>query len=190
MKKTMKLGLILLAFTAIAAGILGALNLTTRDIIAEVQIQENNQARQEVLAEGSDFEELEASKLEEVKKDAPLVEEIYQAVNGEEIIGYTIKTVISGYSGPIVVMTGIDMEGRVAGMKVVSNTETPGLGANASNDEFQDQFKEKSAESDIELVKNNATEEQVEALTGATITSDAITDSVNEAIKAYNNLVK
>ena len=190
MNKTIKLGLILLAFTAIAAGILGFLNLQTEDIIAEVQIKANNEARQEVLPNGEDFEELEESKFKEVTKDTPMVEEIYEGLSGGEVMGYTIKTVISGYSGPITVMTGVDMEGTIAGMKVVSNTETPGLGANASNDEYEDQYKEKSAEGDIELVKNNPSDEQVEALTGATITSKAVTDSVNEAIKAYNNRVK
>ena len=190
MNKTIKLGLILLAFTAIAAGILGFLNLQTEDIIAAVQIKANNEARQEVLPNGDDFKELGDSEFKEATKDTPMVEEIYEGLGGGEVVGYTIKTVISGYSGPVVVMTGIDMEGTIAGMKVVSNTETPGLGANASNEDFQDQYKEKSADGDIELVKNNPTEEQVEALTGATITSNAVTDSVNEAIKAYNNLVK
>ncbi len=191
MKKTIKLGLILLIFTVIAAGILGGLHLQTEGIIEEVQIQENNEARQEVLSDGEDFEEMDKSIFDEAVKNSPHVEEIYEGLDGSgELVGYTIKTSLNGYSGPIVVMTGIDLEGVILGMKVVSNTETPGLGANASNPEFQDEFAEKSADSDIELVKNNPGDEEVEALTGATITSQAVTDSVNEAIKAYNNILK
>ena len=87
-------------------------------------------------------------------------------------------------------MTGIDTEGVVSGMKVVSNTETPGLGANSSNPDFQNQFKDQSAEKDIELVKTSPSEGQVQALTGATITSKAVTDSVNEAIKVFGNISK
>lgn len=189
MNKTIKLGLILLAFTAVAAGILGFLNLQTRDIIAEVQVKANNEARQEVLPKGKDFKELDEAAFNEAIKDAPAVEEIYEGSDGD-VVGYTIKTVISGYSGPVVVMTGIDTEGVISGMKVVSNTETPGLGANASNPDFQDQYSGKSAQGDVELVKNNPTDAQVQALTGATITSKAVTDSVNEAIKAYNNISK
>lgn len=190
MNKTIKLGLILLAFTAIAAGILAFLNLQTEDIIAEVHVKANNEARQEVLPRGKDFKPLEDSAFENIKKEAPLVEEVYEGLDGSDVVGYTIKTVISGYSGPVVVMTGIDTEGKISGMKVVSNTETPGLGANASNPEFQDQYLGKATTNEIELVKNSPTEEQVQALTGATITSKAVTNSVNEAIKAYNSISK
>ncbi len=190
MNKTIKLGAILLAFTAIAAGILGFLNTQTKDIIADVQIKANNDARKEVLPNGNEFKELDPKALEEAKNGIEGVEEIYEALDGESVVGYTIKTVISGYSGPIVVMTGIDTEGVIAGMKVVSNTETPGLGANASNTEFQDQYSGKSARSEIELVKNSPTDAQIQALTGATITSKAVTNSVNKAIEAYNNISK
>lgn len=189
MNKTIKLGLILLAFTVLAAGILAFLNLQTRDIIAEVQVKANNEARQEVLPSGKDFKELDEAAFTEAIKDTPNVEEIYEGTDGD-VVGYTIKTVLSGYSGPVVVMTGIDTEGAITGMKVVSNTETPGLGANASNPEFQEQYAGKSAEGEVELVKNNPTDGQVQALTGATITSKTVTDSVNEAIKAYNNISK
>ena len=191
MNKTIKLGLILLIFTVIAAGILGTLHLQTKDIIAEGQIEANNEARQEVLPEGEEFEEMDQATFDGAVTDSPHVEEIYEGLDSSgEIVGYTIKTSLSGYSGPVVVMTGINTEGVISGMKVVSNTETPGLGANASNPEFQDQYAEKSADGNIELVKNSPGDEEVEALTGATITSKAVTDSVNEAIDAYNNISK
>lgn len=191
MNKTIKLGLTLLIFAVIAAGVLGLLNLQTKDIIAEGQIEANNEARQEVLSDGDNFEEVDQAIFNEAVKDSPHVEEIYKGSDASgELVGYTIKTSLNGYSGPIVVMTGINTDGIISGMKVVSNTETPGLGANASNPEFQDEFSQKSADGDIELVKNDPTDEEVQALTGATITSKAVTESVNEAIKAYNNMSK
>lgn len=191
MKKTIRLGLTLLVFAVIAAGVLGLLNLQTKDIIAEGQIEANNEARQEVLSDGESFEEVDQTTFDEAVKDSPHVEEIYEGLDGSgELVGYTIKTSLNGYSGPIVVMTGVNTDGIISGMKVVSNTETPGLGANASNPEFQDEFSQKSADGDIELVKNDPTEEEVQALTGATITSKTVTESVNEAIKAYNNILK
>lgn len=190
MKKIMKLGLILLIFTALAAGILALLNQSTKDIIAESKIQESNEARQEVLPTGKEFKELDESEFKKLTKDSPTVEEIYTGLEGEEVIGYTIKTALSGYSGPVIVMTGINTEGIVTGMKVVSNTETPGLGANSSTPEFQDQYKDQSAEKEIELVKTSPAEGQVQALTGATITSKTVTDSVNEAIKIFRNISK
>ena len=190
MKKTIKLGLILLMFTVVAAGILAFLNQNTKDIIADVKVKESNEARKEVLPTGKEFKELDENEFKAATSDSPAVEEIYEGLDGENVVGYTIKTTLSGYSGPVVVMTGIDKEGVVSGMKVVSNTETPGLGANSSTPEFQDQYTGKSAENDIGLVKNSPAEGEVQALTGATITSKAVTDSVNEAIKVFKNISK
>ncbi len=190
MNKTIKLGLILLAFTAIAAGILGLLHQTTKEIIADVKVQANNEARKEVLPEGTEFKELDKAELEKATGGSELVEEIYEGLDNGNVVGYTIKTVVSGYSGPVVIMTGIDTEGIISGMKVVSNTETPGLGANSSNPEFQDQYSKKPAQGEIVVVKAAPTDTQIQALTGATITSKAVTTGVNEAIKAYENLAK
>lgn len=190
MNKTIKLGLILLAFTAIAAGLLGLLNQTTKDIIADVKVKANNEARKEVLPSGTDFKEIDKGEFEKATEGKQAVEEIYEATDGTNVVGYTIKTSTTGYSGDVVVMTGIDLDGKIAGMKVVSNTETPGLGANSSNPEFQDQYKDKSAEGEIGVVKSAPTESQIQAITGATITSKAVTLGVNEAIGAYENLAK
>lgn len=190
MNKTIKLGLILLAFTAVAAAILGFLNQSTKDIIADVKVKASNEARKEVLPEGSEFRELDKSEFEKATGGSEAVEEIYEGLDNGNVVGYTIKTVISGYSGPIVVMTGIDTEGIISGMKVVSNTETPGLGAIASKPEFQDQYKEKQAKGEIAVVKSAPTDTQIQALTGATITSKAVTKGVNDAIAAYENLAK
>ncbi len=190
MKKIIKLGLILLMFTVLAAGILAFLNQKTKDTIAAVKVEASNAARKEVLPIGKDFKELDKNEFKKATDNNPLVNEVFKGLDGEKVVGYTIKTSISGYSGAVVVMTGIDMKGVISGMKVVSNTETPGLGANSSTPEFQGQYKGKSAKKDIVLVKNSPTKEQVQALTGATITSKAVTDSVNLAIKVFNNISK
>lgn len=190
MNKIIKLGIILFVTTAIAAGLLSFLNIQTKDIIAKQQEEANNQARQEVLPKGKEFNQMDESEFKKVTEGMKLVTEIFEGKDGSDIVGYTIKTTISGYSGDVVVMTGIGIEGNLEGVKVVSNTETPGLGANAATPDFQDQYKGLSTESDIEVVKVPPTGNQIQALTGATITSRAVTDSVNEAIAAYKNIVK
>ncbi|NMB43234.1 MAG: RnfABCDGE type electron transport complex subunit G [Clostridiales bacterium] len=190
MNKIIKLGIILFITTAIAAGLLSFLNIQTKDIIAKQQEEANNQARQEVLPQGKEFKELGESEFKKATDGSNLVTEIFEATDGSNTVGYTIKTSISGYSGAVVVMTGIGTEGNVEGVKVVSNTETPGLGANAATPDFQDQYKGLSTDQDIEVVKVPPTGNQIQALTGATITSKAVTDSVNEALAAYKNIAK
>ncbi|AFS78013.1 electron transport complex protein, subunit G [Gottschalkia acidurici 9a] len=190
MNKIVKLGIILLIITSVAAGILSFLNEKTKVIIAKQQEEANNLARKEVLPNGKDFKELDKDKFNSAIEGTNLITEIYEGTDGSNVVGYTIKTTISGYSGPVVVMTGIGMEGKLEGVKIVSNTETPGLGANAATPEFQNQYKGKTTEENLAVVKVPPTGNQIQALTGATITTKAVTDSVNEAIVAYKNLSK
>ena len=91
-----------------------------------------------------------------------------------------------GYGGQIQLMVGISKEGKLAGIKILSQSETPGLGANATLPSFYEQYKEKPISKDLEVVKSGTSEDnQIQALTGATITSKAVTTGVNEAIKFY-----
>lgn len=190
MGKIAKLGVILFIITSIAAGILSFLNEQTKDIIAKQQEDANNLARQEVLPKGKEFKQLDQNKFKDATEGTNLITEVYEGIDGSNVVGYTIKTTISGYSGPVVVMTGIGQEGKIEGVKVVSNTETPGLGANATNPEFQGQYAGKTSEEELTVVKVPPTGNQIQALTGATITSKAVTDSVNDAVVFYNNLSK
>ena len=102
-------------------------------------------------------------------------------------MGYVFETGSSGYGGTVKVMTGIDTAGSITGVVILSHEETPGLGANAERASFTDQYKQAVPENGITLVKNKTPEAgEVEALTGATITSRAVTDAVNAAIEQYN----
>ena len=84
----------------------------------------------------------------------------------------------AGCGGTVQVMTGIDTAGSITGVVILSHGETPGLGANAERASFTDQYKQAAPENGIALVKNKAPAAgEVEALTGATITSRAVTDA-------------
>ena len=84
-------------------------------------------------------------------------------------------------------MTGISAEGEITGVVILDHSETPGLGANAERASFTDQYKQPAPENGITLVKNKAPAEgEIEALTGASITSRAVTNAVNAAIEQYN----
>ena len=105
-------------------------------------------------------------------------------------MGYVFETEGKGYGGSVNVMTGISTEGSITGVVILSHGETPGLGANAEKEEFRDQYKQPVANNvgGIQVVKyQTPSEGQIEAMTGATITSTAVTNAVNQAIAEYQN---
>ena len=99
------------------------------------------------------------------------------------VMGYVFVTSAKGYGGDISVMVGVLGDGTVAGVNILSINETAGLGMNAKNQSFLDQFLGKSGE--IGVAKNNPSDTEIQALTGATITSSAMATAVNTALSLY-----
>lgn len=181
MKDIFRLGSILFLICAVAALMLTVTNNVTSPVIEEMNIQANNESRKEVLQEAEEFKQLE-----NIKGD--LVEEVYQGLNGGEIVGYTIKTTPKGYGGKVEVMVGISQNGEISGVKIGNHSETPGLGSKASEPAFKDQFNGKSTEKSLAVVKGNASNDNdIAAISGATITSKAVTSGVNAAMDIYVN---
>ena len=92
-------------------------------------------------------------------------------------LGYAFRVYPKGYGGTIDMVVGIDLKGRVAGIKIISMNETPGLGMNASESKFLRQFTGKTSKSPLKAKKD------IDAITGATITSQAVADGVKQALK-------
>ncbi|MEG0180639.1 MAG: RnfABCDGE type electron transport complex subunit G [Peptostreptococcaceae bacterium] len=181
MKDIFKLGSILFLICAVAALMLTVTNNVTSPVIEKINIQANNESRKEVLQEAEEFK-----KLENIKGD--LVEEVYQGSKGGEVVGYTIKTTPKGYGGQVEVMVGISKNGEISGVKIGNHSETPGLGSKASEPAFKDQFKGKNTEKSLTVVKGNASNDNdISAISGATITSKAVTSGVNAAMDVYIN---
>lgn len=187
MNETLKLGLILLLISAISAVVLGASNNITAAKIAEADQLANDLARKEVLPDADSFKLLDESKSNELISSNPEIIEIYEAYDSSNnLIGYTFKTATGGYGGDVQVMTGISCDGKITGMKVVNHSETPGLGANSTKEYFQERFIGKSTENELVIVKTSpAKDNEVEALTSATITSNAVAKGVNIAREVY-----
>lgn len=179
-----KLGIVLLVIAGVCGLILGYVNQVTATPIAVQEKKTMDEANKEILPEASTFEE---------KKDVELDEGILSLTEGKEgseVKGYTIKVAPKGYGGAIELMIGISTEGKLSGIKVLSHAETPGLGANADTPGFTEQYKGKLAE-ELKVVKGTASNEnEIAAITGATITSKAVTSGVNEAIEFYNSKLK
>ena len=93
-----------------------------------------------------------------------------------------------GYDAGLKSAVGVDRDGRVTGVEIISHKETPGLGANAEKEEFRSQFTGKSGE--IAVVKSGAGENEINAISGATMTSNGVARSVNAVIAIAEAVLK
>lgn len=184
MKKNsiLKMGLILLAICAVAGLLLGIIYESTKDIIAEKKESVNQAAYRKVLPEAEDM-----TRLEVPESESSEVLEVY-----ESDAGYAIKIMAKGYAGDDLEMAvGIDHEGIVTGVCIISHGETPGLGAKATEAEFLDQYKGKSTAEPLTVTKTGAAADtEIDAITGATKTSNGVTAGVNRAFAYYNDFLK
>lgn len=184
MNNILKLGVNLFTICAVAALLLGVTSKITAPVIEERSIQINNESRQIVLPEVTEFTKVDTNDYENIDD---IISEVYEGKNGLDIVGYAIKTLPKGYGGQIEVIVGISLDGKVTGINIGEMSETPGLGAKANESEFKSQFKDKSA-SKLSLVKGKiSSENEVSAISGATITSSAVTNGVNSAIEVFNS---
>lgn len=189
-KDMFKLGLNLLIISAVAALLLAFTNSVTADTIAKRNEQANAEARKLVLESAQDFEQVKDVKTTNSK--GVEVSEIYEAKDASgNTVGYTLKVLPSGYGGTIELMVGIDSaKGQVSGINIVSNSETAGLGAKSTEPEFSDQYKGKPLE-ELSVLKNGTPgDTEIKAISGATITSTAVTNGVDAAIEVYNSSLK
>jgi electron transport complex protein RnfG len=101
-----------------------------------------------------------------------------------KMIGHVIKADGQGYADKIELLVGLDAQGkRITGLFVLAQKETPGLGAKILEDAWRGQFKEKSTEKHLSVVKGGgAKEDQIDAISGATISSKSVTGIVNTAV--------
>lgn len=186
--------IVLLVICIVATAALAYFNEITKDIIAEQQARAEVEALLEVMP-GVDTQALTDDEVANAKSKITFSDETldaaYKATKDGEFAGYIVKTSAKGYGGAVVVMTGIDNNGVITGTKVLSHSETAGLGAKAAvNGEgaWINQYVGKSA-GNLEVVKTgNAASGEVDAITSATVTSKAVTRAVNIAGKVYEVL--
>ncbi len=168
MKDALKLVLILFLVCGIAAGSLAFVNAGTRDRIAEFARIEKMEALKRVFPEAESFAETTPGKT-------------WDAVKAGGKIGSVFLTSIQGYSGPIEIIFGMDAQGVLTGVQVLSHTETPGLGAKITTDKFLDQYKGK-ARAQVALKKDDPSNGAIDAISAATISSRAVTKAIRAAM--------
>jgi Na+-translocating ferredoxin:NAD+ oxidoreductase subunit G len=179
MRKVMKLGFTLMAVGLVAAVLLGLTYAVTKDRIAEQKRIQEAEACVSAMPAVESAEELrEDPELEKkVREKVTDVEKVFRCPSGVIII---LK--VKGYGGPMRMAVGIGQDGKVAGVSVISHNETPGLGSNVENPDFLEQFVGMGHDDPVQVG------EDIQAITGATITSKAAAKDVREALEAYENI--
>ncbi len=185
MKETLTLTIKLLLICAIVTGLLAFVNHVTDPIIAENDQKNFEQTMSEVLPDAGAFSELDLKNFTPSETGVTL-NSIHQSESG----GYVVNTICSeGYGGDINVMVGVYPDGAISRVKIMSMSETPGLGAKATTPSFIDQFC--NLTSGITVIKNATPDgNQIAAISGATITSKAVTKAVNTALEAVETAQK
>lgn len=171
----LRLIIVLAAVCIVAALILGEVNSITKPLIAAQKEKEVNQALENIMPEADKYD-----------KKAFKGGDYYQCYKGKKAIGYILSAIGTGYSGDINMLVGVDNKGEITGIEVLLQAETPGLGARCVEIKhgekrpwFLAQFEGKSA--------TGLALKDIEAITGATITSEAIVKGIRKYVTDFFN---
>ena len=171
MKEMLRYGFILAVICIVASGLLAGVNVLTKTrIVAQAQVEEDSSLK-EVFPEAAHFEAVKSG--EEI---------IYYKAHDKDkrLLGAAFRASGKGYSSTIETMVGMLKDGTIKAIKILSQNETPGLGARVAEDSFTSRFSNRGMQ--------NLNE--VEAITGATISSRAVIDSVKKKAEEIKVLIK
>lgn len=173
----------ILCMVAVAAGLLlGLTNGITSDVIEKQAAEAAALARQKVLPETSAFEEIA------VEDGGNLLSCFAGLDNNGNVLGHVVLVSEKGYGGPVEVTVGVNLDGVIAGISVGGSnfSETVGLGAKVKEEAFTSQFAGMHAP--IGGESSGATSVGIDAVTGATVSTNAVVRAVNAACEYAENL--
>lgn len=194
--KIIKDALALTLITLVAGVALGGVYEITKDPIAKQEAQAKAEAYEQVFTDAAAFEAVEMDdtltktirdQLDQEGYKAQSIEEVMRAEDQSgETFGYAFTVVTSeGYGGDIQFSMGVQNDGTLNGISILSIGETAGLGMNADTPAFKDQFVGKQVEK-LQYTKNGATQDdEINAISGATVTTNAMTNGVNAGLCAF-----
>ena len=194
--KIIKDALALTLITLVAGVALGGVYEITKDPIAKQEAQAKAEAYEQVFTDAAAFEAVEMDdtltktirdQLDQEGYKAQSIEEVMRAEDQSgETLGYAFTVVTSeGYGGDIQFSMGVQNDGTLNGISILSIGETAGLGMNADTPAFKDQFVGKQVEQ-LQYTKKGATQDdEINAISGATVTTNAMTNGVNAGLCAF-----
>lgn len=189
MKEYLRLGLTLLIICAIAAGALALLNSVTAPIIAENTKQASYAMYYDALGDTiDDIEDAPEDELANVQSSYSNITGVLNLVKGGEVIGHIFTVNSSGYGGTMENAIIIANEGDILGYRNISNSESPGFGNVISEESYYSRYDGKSvAEADQLVLGSGGGANEIEAISGATVSSNAVLTGLNEAVAAYKD---
>ncbi len=183
MGEILKPGLTLFIVSVVAAVCLGYVFDITKGPIDDQQRLTKATAMSEILSSATEFKE---------EVNLPFndnIKSVDVGYKGSDISGYVIGVTQKGYGGDVDMLVAVDTNGVISGIKIVKHSETPGLGANATNPAFYNKFAGKSGR--LTVIKSGAPRDnEIETITSATITTRAVTEGVNSALDFFSANLK
>lgn len=194
-KKIVHDALVLFAFTLVLGFALGVVYGVTKEPIEKVNYEKTQAAYKQVFGDAGSFEALEgfdadaATALVTENGFADDIEDVQVAKDADgNVMGYVITVTAKDASqSTITFSVGIQNDGTVNGYSITSIAETPGLGAKATEESFYGQFENKKVDSFVVVKNPPAAENEIESISGSTITSAAMANGVNACIYYFQN---
>lgn len=194
--KIIKDAMALTLITLVAGAALGAVHGITKEPIARQEALTKAEAYKEVFEEANDYSTVEMTdelagqlrdSLDSEGYQAQSIDEIVEAVDGSgACLGYIVTVISSeGYGGDIKFTMGVQADGTMNGISILSISETAGLGMRANTDEFKSQFVGKNTDKLVYTKNGASADNEIDALSGATVTTNAMTNGVNAGLCAF-----
>ncbi len=184
---------IVLTIVCVITGLLLAFtNNVTKDKIALAEQNAAMEQMRALLPEASEFTALTEEELTELTEGENIkgLTSVFEAKADGEMKGYVFTAETKGYGGMLPLMLAVRNDGTISGMSIMTNEETPGLGKKVESPDFTNQFNEKPADKNFNYRDPSDSQQKMDAVTGATISSASVMSSVNKALKAYRALVQ
>jgi electron transport complex protein RnfG len=187
--------LILFAFTVVLGLLLGIVYGITKGPIDQVNYEKTQSAYRQVFADADSFEEVtdfDEEAAQTILSDGGYSDEI-EAVNAAldasgNVMGYVLTvTAKDGSQGSITFSVGIQNDGTVNGYSITDISETPGLGMKAQEEAFYGQFEDKNVDTFTVVKTTPSSDDEIEAISGSTITSKAMANGVNACLLYFRN---
>lgn len=190
MKNAINITIKLFVLTVACAALLGVVYSITKEPIEVQEAKAATEARLAAFPEAADFNKIiDKENADTIPGEYSIVKSVYDAVDSDgNVIGKVFGIITKGYNSGLNITVGIGMDGTIKGVIMGDNNETQGLGKNAADPEFYGQFTGKPIEYPFNVVKSSPGDNDIQAISGATITSKAFTNAVNTAVAFYKSL--
>ncbi len=166
----------------VCSALLGTVYVITKAPIEASELAKVNNAISAVTPE---FDNVPSEAIQEIDGS-----QVYTAMSGDQVVGYAVKVVTSGFGGALQMMVGFTPDGTIYNTSVISHSETPGLGAKITDENIQPRAQVKGknpAEANISVSKDGG---DIDAITASTITSRAFLKGVNAAYDVFKKIEK